>query len=86
MPEDLQIQGDDGPAELTFAPPVDVVTQPSRSKEFIVKFTSLRSNVPDEEKGMAGPAREIARFINARLIDGKRIILIEDGKIELGKR
>lgn len=76
-PEDLDISSYDGAAELTFDPPADGFQESTKSKDFFLKVI-----VPDEKKFLVGPAREIARFVDARLIDGKKIVLVEAGKVK----
>lgn len=78
-PEDLDVSAYDGAAETIFDHPPGFQGS-AKSKDFFQKVI-----VPDEKRFLEGAAREIARFVDARLIDGDRIVLVEDGKVKLGE-
>ncbi|MCJ1382815.1 hypothetical protein MMC17_005928 [Xylographa soralifera] len=78
-PPDWNIADYDGAAEPTFEPPPAGFEESAKSKDFF-----RRAIVPDEKKFLAGEARKIARFVDARLVEGKRIVLVEGGRVFLG--
>lgn len=77
--EDLDIDDYDGAAVLTFNAKPAVKESEERLNEFFVKVI-----VPDKMQFLAGPAREIARFVDERLVEGAKIVLVENGKVAKG--
>lgn len=77
-PPDWDMAAYDGAAELTFAPPAGF-EETAKSKDFFQKVL-----VPDEKRFLKGEARAIARFVDAGLVEGKRIVLVEGGKLKVG--
>jgi hypothetical protein len=78
-PADLDIAEWDGAAELVFEPPPGF-KESAKAKDFFRRVV-----VPDEKKFLIDEARKHAKFVDAGMVEGERIVLVENGKIAVDK-
>jgi EthD domain len=76
---DLDIAEWDGAAELVLKPPPGF-KESAKAKDFFRRVV-----VPDEKKFLIDEARKHAKFVDAGTVEGERVVLVENGKIAVGK-
>jgi hypothetical protein len=77
-PTDLDITQYDGAAELVLNPPPGFM-ESAKARDFFKKVVA-----PDEMKFMVDEARKHARFVEKRLVEGDRFVIVEGGKVVIG--
>jgi len=79
QPADLDITEWDGAAELVLKPSPGF-EESAKSKDYFRRVVA-----PDEKKFLIGEAQKHVKFVDGSIVEGDRVVLVENGKIAVDK-
>ena len=79
-PPSLDMDDWDGAGELVFEPPRPGLEESTKSKAFYREVV-----VPDEKRFLVDEARKHAQFVEADVVEGDKVVIVQDGKVAVGK-